>query len=452
MLARSAVRNIMVLHQAQNTAVRIPVVKSQYADEANTRYASGAAVAGWPNSARWVPQCMTPTAYLTLLTIHKAGKDSRRAGSFLAQQGLTGLVRQIDSILVLAYSLRAVEICRRDFVLLLGEAFELPPVQMARLRQIDGLVVQRVPPVRFGRATLDKVHAWNLTQYSRILVIDSDAIALQPLDAVFDGGEGTMGAHTHEPGQQAACGISMERRANGGFYVIEPRLGGYEDVTRHIDANPQFWSMELTNHTPQQTGTSCYFESRRRLRTLPCAYWYDIATNKHRTGTYWHGLCLSQERRGRAQRGSCKKAARLLEAHCLWGNASRRVHAVHFKGGQKPWRFVGHSCEAATRAGLLHGDPISSSSSGRVASLPEQLTSGPSEPSVTMFDDLIWNEAGGACVSRSRRARVFFEATAKPIPKTCCRHEVLLSSQWHSVLRSIPLPGNRSASSTAPRW
>ena len=382
----------------------------------------------WTSSARWVPRCAFPTAYLTLLTLHSSSADPRRAGSYLSKQGAEGLARQLDSIMVLAASLRAVELCRRDFVLLLGTAFHLPAVHAARLQQIEGLVIHRVPPVRLGRATLDKMHAWNLTQYRRVLVIDSDAMALQPLDAVFDGGEGTMGGHTHEPGRQATCGIPPERRANGGFYVIEPRTGGYEEVTQHIDANPQFWSMEQTNHTPQQTGTACYFESKRLLRTLPCTYWYDIATDKHRAGTYWHGLCVKEERKGRNERGSCRRAARRLEAHCLWANVSHQVHAIHFKGGQKPWNFVAKACKASSHARFLHGAPISPAIPGL-------------EQTVSPLDDLNWDISSQACLSRSRRQPVFFEASAKPVPKVCCRHEVLVASEWHAVLRST----NRSA-------
>lgn len=64
-----------------------------------------------------------------------------------------------------------------------------------------------------------------------------------------------------------------QSRANGGFYVVQPRHGGFEEAVKHVDNHPEFWDMELTNHTPQQTGTTCFFKTRKLLKTLPCPYW-----------------------------------------------------------------------------------------------------------------------------------------------------------------------------------
>lgn len=139
---------------------------------------------------------------------------------------------------MLARSLRRLELCKRDFVLLLGTEVHLGSLSVARL-QMEDIVLHKVAPVRFGRATLDKLFAWSLVQvrrphgprtacalcrrtpkvartharrqYRMILVIDSDAIALRALDAVFKSGEGTMGAHSHEYFQKA-CDVPVEAR------------------------------------------------------------------------------------------------------------------------------------------------------------------------------------------------------------------------------------------------
>ena len=160
--------------------------------------------------------------------------------------------------------------CRRDFVLLVGTAVTLGDALTARLHAA-GVVMISVPPVRFGRPTLDKLHAWNLTAYAKLLVIDSDAVALQSLDAVFALREGAMGHHPYEV-FQGRCAIPAAARGQGGFFLIEPRTSGYVEAVRHVDAHPEYWDMAATNHTPQQTGTACYFQTHTRsLHVLPCA-------------------------------------------------------------------------------------------------------------------------------------------------------------------------------------
>ena len=80
---------------------------------------------------------------------------------------------------VLLRSLRRHEhTCRRDFVLLLGTSASLPRDTEQGLLA-DGAagggrtVIVRVPPIRQGVPTLDKLHAWALTDYTSLMFVDS---------------------------------------------------------------------------------------------------------------------------------------------------------------------------------------------------------------------------------------------------------------------------------------
>ena len=104
----------------------------------------------------------------------------RRKGKTWSTFGQTmGESMQMLQLRVLLRSLRRHEhTCRRDFVLLLGTSASLPRDTEQGLLA-DGAagggrtVIVRVPPIRQGVPTLDKLHAWALTDYTSLAFVDS---------------------------------------------------------------------------------------------------------------------------------------------------------------------------------------------------------------------------------------------------------------------------------------
>lgn len=276
--------------------------------------------------------------------------------------------------------------------------------------QSEGVVIVRIPPVRFGRPTLDKVHAWNLTQYDKVLAIDSDAIALQALDPVFEYREGVMGCHAYEL-FQGKCNIPADSRGQGGFFLLEPRLGGFEELVGHIDGHPEYWDMTLTNHTPQQTGISCFFATQRRsLRTLPCPFWYDVSNEEHLAGQKHYRLC----RKWQANETVCGEVAKRIKKHCLWKHKSKQVRAVHLKGSMKPYRNIPRRCEALMAGGVLALSPNGSA-------IP-----------VAPLDNLVLESflAQATCKSQDLQLPVVFASTRQPLHESCCHFTTLVKAEW----------------------
>ena len=164
--------------------------------------------------------CTDSSAYVSLLTVHenKAGEWK----TFLAKHAKSGLITQVKLLRSLLRSLRRVELCRRDFVLLLGTAVQLPPAAEETLRG-EGVIFHRVPPLKQGVPTLDKLHAWRLVSYSALLFIDADAMALQPLDQLFADQELVIAAHPYDM-MQGACDLPLGRRAVTGLFMLRPSV------------------------------------------------------------------------------------------------------------------------------------------------------------------------------------------------------------------------------------
>ena len=322
--------------------------------------------------------------------------------------------------------------CRRDFVLLVGNAVTLGDALTARLRAA-GVVMISVPPVRFGRPTLDKLHAWNLTTYAKLLVIDSDAVALQSLDVVFALREGAMGHHPYEV-FQGRCAIPAAARGQGGFFLIEPRASGYVEAVRHVDAHPEYWDMAATNHTPQQTGTACYFQTHTRsLHVLPCATWYDISVRYHVAGAQHHRQCV----RWQPDPAVCNDIARRVEAQCVWALVSRDVRAVHLKGSTKPYRNILRQCKPLELGGIGVAAAATTAGSGGGGG----GGGGPLAP-LSPRDDLAMRRgaAGGKeCYSRDTGRAVRWMATREPVHPRCCSFVNLIKAEWwryHRLVRA----------------
>ena len=121
-----------------------------------------------------------PGAALCVTQVHNSSLHSTALATDLAKarsEGDTGaseraLSKQLAMIVVLVRSLRAVEECRRD-VLLLGVLPNLTGVWRALLDEL-GVTLHPTRALVEGSPATDKLHAWRLTQYHRLLVLDSD--------------------------------------------------------------------------------------------------------------------------------------------------------------------------------------------------------------------------------------------------------------------------------------
>ena len=77
-------------------------------------------------------------------------------------------------------------------------------------------MVLQVPPIQLGVPTTDKLHAWRLTNYSRVMFLDADVMAIAPLDDAFTHmREFTIAAHPYDTVFVLCC----VRVTTLGFYV-----------------------------------------------------------------------------------------------------------------------------------------------------------------------------------------------------------------------------------------
>ena len=91
-----------------------------------------------------------------------------------------------------------------------------------------------------------------------------------------------MAHHGYDKAQEA-CKIPLDRRGVGGFYVMSPNRDEFASLVE-----------ETTRYKEEQTGVACYFARRRRLDTLPCPFFYDIAYEQHVPGGIHHRGCLRE--------------------------------------------------------------------------------------------------------------------------------------------------------------
>ena len=136
-------------------------------------------------------------AVTSLLTYHETSTTAWK--TFIASQ-MKQVDTQINLLRVLLRSLRAHERdCNRDFVLMLGSEMQLPLESEMQLR-LDGFKMVRVPPIQRGIPTTDKLHAWRLNNYSRVMFLDADVMLLGSIDEAFThlDREFTIAAHPYD--------------------------------------------------------------------------------------------------------------------------------------------------------------------------------------------------------------------------------------------------------------
>jgi hypothetical protein len=188
------------------------------------------------------PNC-SASAYVSVLTVSQWGN------TFMSRSGAAGLGAVSTStsaatrfqwalLLTLVRSIRRHELCVRDFVLLLGVDVGVPAPIRDALGALSVTIV-RIEPLDPSIPPLDHLHAWRLMQYRRVVVLDSDMLAVRSLDGLleetrrFPAGQLIMGHHAYDKAQRA-CGLQVGQRANGGLLVLRPYLRQFEEALLYV--------------------------------------------------------------------------------------------------------------------------------------------------------------------------------------------------------------------------
>ena len=410
-----------------------------------------------------LPDCADGTAYATLLTRHARPPRS----TFLSKDASVPLLHLAR---ILLRSLRLVETrCQRDFVLLVGDDFT--SAEMSKVYAVakpNGMrVVPRLPPLLPGTPSADKLHVLRL-QLTRVLVLDLDVLVLQSLDSLFDEHQAdlTIAHHASDLAQGGACALPLHRRGVGALFALTPSNETFHAVLAHLTEATRYNAYHL-QHYSEQTALSCFFANRSR--TLPCAYLFDNGL-----GGWWPGgpqehhcrvfssrtlaaatpACVSEPARCEAWSGAA--ACRAVAAHvqsdeCSWAHARQQVHALHYKGAQKPWRGL------STRfcSGLRHGRlrvAFGASADGRTAGRPlgelsargdiywHKHTDGKArcasaDHNISLTVQYAPASAAQLAALSTRRQRR--QAADVRVPRYCCSSSTLMAAEWFRVNNSL---------------
>ena len=384
------------------------------------------------------------TAYATLFTEHGTNASTSLARNKYEERHS----HQLQLIRVLLRSLRVHEDCRRHFVLLLGSHVNLRPslqdqLDAMRREDVAGFVVHRIAPLVRGVPTADRLHAWQLTQYSRVLFMDADMLVLRPLDPLFAPNDATGApanftiAHHAYDLVQAQCNVPLLRRGVCAFYAFEPSMATYDALVTQVRS----YSSYHLQHFSEQTALNCFFS--RESVTLPCGHVYDVALPRHLAGGAAHAECVRWsaqsmrracfvapasrcENPGWSGRAACDEIAAHVRDNCGWPAGG--AHAVHFKGSEKPWR---HQCRAQAARGRLVT---------RLDAAPNAAPI-PIERNPLLAEGIEWD--GTACVARVSRSPVEWEYNGHPelrpstrrpaVPRRCCTTSTLLVAEWYAM-------------------
>ena len=276
--------------------------------------------------------CNDGTAYASLLSIHASGNST-----FMARHG--SLATVLSMLLVLVRSVRRTERrCRREFVLICVNV-ALPAVFWEPFDR-EGIIRHTLAqPILAGVPSADKLELLKLTQYRKIMFIDSDVLVVDALDGLFERTQALSIAHHPYDLVQAQCGVAPRQRGVSALYVIRPNQTDFHELRSYFQ-DKNAWQMHRSGS--EQTALVCHYKASSRLDTLPCSVLFDLGTPKHvRRGQAWR-TCLHLSGAGESV---CDQAA-VLSEQCSWPKVGREVRAIHFKGKMKPWH---HGCGAELR-------------------------------------------------------------------------------------------------------
>ena len=401
------------------------------------------------------------TAFVSLLSIHNSTAHSTSLATETAKEiqgqrlrgGSDGMGRmlrhQLQLVLVLVRSLRRVESghCRRPF-LLIGA---LPPIKSVWRSRFDreGVILSPTAVLVLGNPSTDKLSAWALTQFRRLLVIDSDVMVMQAMDTeMFDGQNTFTIAHHESDLVQGQCGVPVADRNVGAMFSLEPSIATHTSL---LAALPRFVANAyLMKHYSEQVLLACHFNSTRK--TLPCGYLFNL-NNPASTTCRYDGrppeVCLRIFRKAcerhsaelvrrtcllggdtqsaectqlvhtHSGAAACDSTVRHASAHCRWSKATD-IRAVHFKGTKKPWATP---CKEAKLGSFL----LAPSQGGKA---------GPAEPIDPLVDEIVWHDRERECRSNITQRLVLSASGAPIVARKCCVLYALLAGRWYAFLQN----------------
>jgi hypothetical protein len=362
--------------------------------------------------------------------------------------------KQVQMLLVLVRSLRRVELCRRDFVVLLGTQVPLSEEHQASLQR-EGLLLRPAPPLIPGVPTADKLHVWTLTNYTQCVVLDADLMFLKPIDDLFDSSADLTIAHHPYDLLQAQCGVPVAKRGIAAMILMRPDLSTYHALMSYLLR--RFKAEQLLYS--DQTGLMCFFGNRSR--TLPCPYLYDVSMMADSFLPRWVRNCRTFSRqhvlknclpdiadgcRSLSDRRICEVSRVHMHGQCHWPSAAASAHAVHFKGNTKPWpsamrvqcRHMKHGMPGVRVGGEGYLTTDGAGADGTNATAKKQIALMPT-------DALGWNASWslrgaarpGACVSARWGLLVYWARNVDgPIlHQRCCTPSTLMAAKWNELLR-----------------
>jgi hypothetical protein len=406
-----------------------------------------------------LPRCDVRTAYVGLLTIHDSDLNTTFLASELARSARSNpdaarshIRKQLQLLLVLVRSVRLIETCRRDFVIMLGTDGPVLGTAWRVAFEREQVIFQNVAPLVLGSPASDKLHAWQMSQYRKLVVLDSDVLVLRSIEDLFDTKEDFVVAHHPYDLVQAQCGIPLRRRAVGALYAIRPNKEDFQGLRKELELyRRNKWHFQ---HYGEQTCLACYFKNRSR--TLPCSYLFDLSNpttstcspgaapmtcmRKHlQNCVKWSRASMSrfciltprEQCDGLAGAAVCTLVSHHLQEHCAWTNIASDARAVHYKGRIKPWpvgnrkRNNNWMCQPLETGAL------------RV------LSSDGSRPLLALDDDLHWNATQRRCLSVQRGFAVQWAEQKQGfiVARKCCHFETIMSAWWHELLggaRELP--------------
>ena len=405
--------------------------------------------------------CTDGSAYVSLLSIHDSGTLSTQLAGMVARgrlkaklSGAAGQTRydpvqvQLRLILVLVRSLRRVELCRRDFVLI-GTHPHLDTQWRTRLQR-EGVQFMSTSPIVLGNPSTDKLHAWRLSRYKKVLVVDSDVMALRPLDDVFSHAPEFVAAHHASDFAQSRCGLPVERRMIGALFALKPSAARFSQLVSAVKSYAAN-SPELYERYSEQVVLAC--ELKNSSTVLPCGWLYDthspMSTScRSMVGSRSPEVCLRAFHRacvrhnniftGQAAREqACDGAVQHMKANCLRapGAAPVDIRALHFKGANKPWTARSRDCEKVRDGFMLraadvgHATPANASVGHAGLVIVDPL-----------LDEVNWDAGSRVCHVQRAGGQIspLLWASGELVQhERCCSFWLVVSAHWFGLLDTL---------------
>lgn len=282
-------------------------------------------------------------------------------GVMIAIQSLQDSGSQADFVVMIQMAANATETLPQE------EWLKQPGIRVMYLPQHSATTVKAAEGFAFNQAQMLKFHMLHLTEYQRVLYLDSDIMPVCNLDYIFELSvgdapylkENLIVAWTEEP-------------ANGGFFMLQPGHGEFEELQGVVNKQreegsklpyPHFDEVQGWGHVIQPNDEWIAGKRRGRLWNFYAAYsdqgllyhWVkyvkkNVVIIAQRTGEWWgtdhNDTLVLQERRPQALSNySClprgnPRSLKFAHHQAYGGNLIGNVpygDYIHFYGPFKPW-------------------------------------------------------------------------------------------------------------------